>query len=178
MTAWRKCLDAYEVSDDGRVRSIDMTDSNGRFRRGRLITIAINSYGYPRVHLKSVWYAVHRLVAIAFIANKEGKPQVNHKNGNKQDNRVENLEWCTASENTRHSFDVLGRSRSTHHLHKLGAEHPCAKPIEAIFPDGSIVKFGAASEAARILGLNRPSVTRTANGLYRHTRGIEFRWCE
>lgn len=69
--------------------------------------------GYHRVTLSfgnvSKKYYVHRIVCQAFIENNESKPFVNHIDGNKLNNNVKNLEWCTSSENERHSFDVLGK---------------------------------------------------------------------
>ena len=72
-----------------------------------------NGYGYLRVGLyangKQYWKQVHRLVAEAFIPNPNHLPQVNHIDGNRKNNFVENLEWCTNQENIRHSFNVLHR---------------------------------------------------------------------
>ena len=64
-------------------------------------------------------FRLHRLVADAFISNPEGKSQVNHKNGNKQDNRAENLEWATVSENMKHKFSVLGWKADRHGMKKV-----------------------------------------------------------
>lgn len=82
----------YSVSNLGNVRN-DKT--------GRILKPHIKPNGYKQVQLgrKTIPQYIHRLVAIAFIPNIENKPQVNHTNGNKSDNRVENLEWVTASEN-------------------------------------------------------------------------------
>ncbi len=66
---------------------------------------------YPRVELKAahhfLWIHIHRLVAEAFIPNPEGKPCVNHKDGNKKNNHISNLEWCSYAENAHHARDVL-----------------------------------------------------------------------
>ena len=94
---WVKINDFLEVSNFGEVKS-----------HGKIIKGEITSGGYCRVHIshKGVQYKflVHRLVAEAFIPNPKRLPEVNHIDGNKQNNSVDNLEWCTRSQNTSHAF--------------------------------------------------------------------------
>lgn len=94
----------YTVSTSGEVTNTDTSHSMSRQE---------NNCGYHRVELskdgKQKRYFVHRLVATAYIPNEDNLPQVNHLNGDKLDNRVENLEWCTASRNHKHAYKHLGR---------------------------------------------------------------------
>lgn len=104
---------------------VDVPDTNGQYRisnfgrvyslprkrvRGGLLKCTPDSGGYPIVNIyykeKRMPVRVHRLVAISFISNPDNLPQVNHKNGNRGDNRVENLEWITNAGNARHAFDT------------------------------------------------------------------------
>jgi hypothetical protein len=104
----------YQVSSLGRVRSLDrvldkpnILTGGQTVRKGKLLKQRV-AFGYLTanlcVHDRRRGCRVHRLVAEAFIPNPENKPQINHKNGNKRDNRVYNLEWATASENGLHSY--------------------------------------------------------------------------
>lgn len=110
----------YEVSNTGFVRSIDRLITNQkqgkgpvvRFRKGQILSPSADKNGYKGLTLcdngKRYYKAkVHRLVAQAFIPNPENKPEVNHINGIKDDNRFENLEWSTHSENHIHARNVL-----------------------------------------------------------------------
>lgn len=122
-----KGFDGYSVSEGGKVYS-DKSKSKGCEIKGW-----VNNSGYRQVRLYTLpdVYGnqdttdplVHRLVAEAFIPNPEGKPIVNHKDGNKLNNRVENLEWCTASENLSHAYK-LGLADIK------GEKHPCCKLSE------------------------------------------------
>ncbi|MBQ3434293.1 MAG: HNH endonuclease [Selenomonadaceae bacterium] len=95
-------FDKYQVSNFGRVKSFNR--SNQRILKPAIVK------GYPHVQLKKDRqhknFYIHRLVAQAFIPNPEGKSEINHRDGNKLNNFVGNLEWATSSENRQHAFDT------------------------------------------------------------------------
>ena len=92
---WKPTLGKYEVSDDGRVRNA---------HTGRKIKQFIGKDGYARTQIAGKSRLVHRVIAKAYIPEEPEKPFVNHKDGNKQNNSVDNLEWVTRAENIRHAY--------------------------------------------------------------------------
>lgn len=113
----------YEISNHGRVYSVVRKSERKRqggetFLRsegGKFLSQSFDSHGYLHVCLYNnrlkKQKCIHRLVAETFITNKNNKPQVNHIDGNKENNHVDNLEWVTSSEDAIHSERVLGRQR-------------------------------------------------------------------
>lgn len=101
----------YMVSNAGNV----MTVPKKTHAEGFLLTKSMGANGYQNVHLRKDGVdkrvSVHRLVAIAFIPNPNSLPEINHIDGDKTNNSVENLEWCTRSDNKKHSIRVLGNPK-------------------------------------------------------------------
>jgi hypothetical protein len=100
----------YEIHECGLVRSLDRL-SNGKLRKGKSLKPFIRN-GYYSValskngHVKQ--FLLHRLLAEQFILNIDNKPTVNHINGDKLDNTIQNLEWATYSEQIQHAINILG----------------------------------------------------------------------
>lgn len=162
----------YYVSDTGDVYS----RKTGRFIKLKKETNKKTGYSYIQLckNGKVFMKTVHRLVAKTFIKNPQNKCDVNHKNGNKTDNRVENLEWCSRSENMKHSFKTLGQKPTW--LNKKGKEHPNAKLVQQIKNGTVIAQFNGASEAERFTGIHGSLIRKCCYGERKSTGGYQWRY--
>lgn len=145
---WKKIGDRYFVSNHGNVKSIEVTaiDSIGRQRvkKGVMLSLKGLNQGYPVVNITGYGhkknYKVHILVALMFLPNPNQLPCINHKDGNKQNNHVDNLEWCTQKQNVIHSFDVLKRKSARN----FGGKNGFAKKV---LDQKSGIIYGSLTEA-------------------------------
>lgn len=169
MEKWKQVLNyegCYEVSDLGRIKSLDRKVSTGikhnnkRLIKGRVLKQNLKRDGYLSVDLskegKVKTIPVHKAVAITFIPNPNNKPCVNHKNGNKQDNRVINLEWCTYKENSQHAVNT-------------GLIKPFKKQIMCV-EENKI--FDSSVEAAKWLNKTKYNHTKSIKTLSKNIRRV------
>lgn len=152
----------YEVSNTGEVRRKRQTNSGNI---DSLLVLSVDKYGYRRARLckdgKVNAQFVHRLVASAFIGEFDG--EVNHINGNKGDNRLPNLEWCSHKENLMKAAETgLIKCKSVRQT-KNGEE---------------ITVFPSLCEASRITGFDKSNLARCCHGKTKTAYGFEWAWAK
>ena len=172
-----KGFDSYEVSNMGRVRSVDRYVQGGTVRmqtmffKGEMKALRKRKDGYMDVKL---WekggannykrFLVHRLVAEAFIPNPNNLKLINHKNEDKTDNRVENLEWCTKTYNNTYG-SRKGRIMNMDEV----------KKVAQMDMDGNVIAtYPTIAEAARSVGCSKATISYACSGTIKTAFG--YRW--
>ena len=154
----------YMVSNLGRVKSLERMKWVGKsyYKAPERILKAVKARGYLRVMLckdgKGKWYPVHRLVAIAFIPNPYNLPEVNHKDEDKKNNCVQNLEWCSSQYNMEYSHGkaIIG-------INKI---------------NGLILEFPSIQEASRQTGINYKNINHCLKGRSKSAGGYVWYYAD
>lgn len=156
-----------EVSTLGNVRTLDRVVSSEkytRFIKGHVLKQRGNNYGYMLVNIpiagKWTTKSVHRLIAKTFIPNQDNLPEVNHRDCDRTNNNVSNLEWCTGSYNCQYR-EKFGEALS--------------RPVFAInLTTLEVSRFRSQGEASRVIGVYKTNISKVIKGRLKQTGGFWF----
>lgn len=182
---WRPVVgyeSVYEVSNKGDIV---------RVQTGHRLKPSIAKNGYYVVALwdknKGKSHYIHRMIAEAFIPNPKGFKTVNHKDGNKLNNDISNLEWCSYGRNNQHAYDTglktvsdnVRESAKKRAIQRNKLNQPRSKPIIVSDLDGNIVgSYKSANEASKQLNISRSVIFRYMNGQVKRPKKYTFKYKE
>ena len=150
---WKE-VEGIKVSNHGNITDV----------WGKTLKIHTDTEGYKRIHLNGKWERIHRLVAKCFLPNPQNKPYVNHKNGNKSDNRVRNLEWCTPREN----------SLLAHKNGQLAYGVTNTEIVAVNQKTGEMKFYISQGDAARSLDIHNSEINKVLHGKRYTSHGYRF----
>lgn len=164
----------YYITDTGDVYSRISDKYHNKTSRIKKLSKNQFKTGYLYINIKNHKKTIHRLVAETFIPNPENKPEVNHIDGNPANNRVENLEWVTKSENELHKFRILNKG------HYLAKNHWLSKSVQQIKNGKIIATFGSTREAEQKTGIKNTNICSCCNKKphYNSAGGYQWRYAE
>lgn len=155
-------------------------DTNGTIynKNGSIKKYSLNSKGYCIVNFiingKRIGAQIHRLVALQFIPNPNNLPEVNHKDGNKQNNNIANLEWCTAKENICHSYNMLHRE-STNTKKIIGVDRSTK---DIVYEFSSLADAGRYFSNDKNYRFYQNSIFRALNGIRKTYKGCYWKYVD
>ena len=180
----------YKINLLQQVRSLDRSfiSKNGKqfTRKGKILKPIVDDDGYFRIHTsmngKLKVIGVHQMMAITFIPNLDNKPHLNHKNGIKTDNSIENLEWCTAAENNRHAWATgLNKPLLKERHHLYGKKGPNAgkygeelKQTKILVDTETGIFYYGAIEAAQAKNININNLRGMIAGFIKNRSGLIY----
>ena len=156
----------YEVSNTGKVASLNYDGTGKRKELKQVVTH--HEYRRVRLYKNGNWrsYRVHRVVALAFVPNPEGLPEINHIDEDPSNNAASNLEWCTRRYNCNYGSHI-------ERLRKSMINGKLSKAVTATLPDGSVEVYPSQAEAARALNCSQGRISDACRGViktYHHGR--------
>ena len=178
----------YLISNTGKVKALAKSIWNGQGYLHFPEIIRKPTYdkdGYLNITLskkgKSTTFKLHRLVATAFIPNPNNLPEVNHIDGNKSNNKVDNLEWVTRSENQKHAFrtGLINQNGKNNHMYgRIGADNPNSIPIYQLDKYTGVIinEYDSLASAGRALGVNIGKICLVCQGKRNSAYGYKWKY--
>jgi hypothetical protein len=169
MEKWQKVnsTEKYFVSNLGRLKNI---------KTGRILKKRLGKRGYLTNNIsvkgKVKVVTIHRLIALHFITNPQNKPQVNHKDGDKTNNKISNLEWVTSSENAKHAYSIGLKKKYWAGI--VGAQNHRSRPVIRIDRNFTKKNYVSITYAARENNVSTGNIGRVLSGKRKTTGG--FYW--